>query len=149
MLLTLVHHADALGPAVDFERPLSSLGLRQATWLATEACAAGCRPAAIWHSGKRRARQTAEAFLLACSPSATFRMVRGLRPDDAVELIRREVEATAADLLLAGHMPHIASLLDALCPGVPALPQHGAVMLARRGDGGWRETWRAAPPADV
>jgi len=149
MIAYLVHHAHALSPQQDFERPLSSLGRRQAEWLAARAREHGCRPDAIWHSGKRRARETAEAFLRACWPSAEFRMVRGLRPEDPTEWMRHELEADTRDLLLAGHMPHIAELLRALCPDAEALPLHGLVALARDDDGGWSEAWRASPPADV
>ena len=78
-----VHHADAVGPDVDPQRPLSpTLGRTQAAALAERVKAAGFKPASIWHSGKLRARQTAESFLQACNPFAEFRMVRGLRPDD-------------------------------------------------------------------
>jgi phosphohistidine phosphatase len=149
MVVALLHHADALGPAVDFERPLSSRGRRQAEWLAARAREAGLRPQAIWHSGKRRARETAEAFLRACSPSAEFRMVRGLRSDDRPDWIRHELEAESRDVLLAGHMPHIASLLAALCPGSDAMPLHGVVVLERDGPDAWKELWRTAPPPDM
>jgi len=142
----LVHHADALSPAIDAERPLSSRGLAQAAWLAGALTRAGFVPDAIWHSGKRRARQTAEAFLRACSPSAEFRMVRGLRPDDPPEWMRSELAAESRQVLLAGHMPHIADLLRLLSPGSAPFPPHGAVVLSRREDGGWDEAWRASPP---
>jgi phosphohistidine phosphatase len=145
----LIHHAEALPPQVDFERPLSSHGLRQADWLAGQAAAAGCRPDVIWHSGKRRARQTAEAFLRLCRPSAEFRMVRGLRPDDLVDWMRHELATESRDVLLVGHMPHIARLLDALAPGIDHMPLHGGVALLRHRDGTWTESWRAEPPAEL
>jgi phosphohistidine phosphatase len=142
----LIHHADALAPGVDFERPLSSVGLAQADWLAAAAKAAGCAPDVIWHSGKRRARQTAEAFLRACAPSAEFRMVRGLRPDESPERMRIELGAETREVLLAGHMPHIARLLEMLSPDSAPMPLHGGVGLEREGDDGeWREVWRASP----
>jgi phosphohistidine phosphatase SixA len=68
MNVFLVHHADALGPHVDPQRTLSRAGIRQADLLAAQAKARGVVPALIWHSGKLRSRQTAEAFLLACNP---------------------------------------------------------------------------------
>lgn len=145
MRAMLVHHADALSPAIDAERPLSSRGLAQAAWLAGAMAGAGFAPDAIWHSGKRRARQTAEAFLRACNPSAEFRMVRGLRPDDPPEWMRDELAAESRDVLLAGHMPHMAGLLQRLSPASAPFPLHGAVVLSRREDGGWDEAWRASP----
>jgi glutathione peroxidase len=145
----LIHHADALGPAVDSLRPLSSKGLAQADWLAGQARAAGCAPAAIWHSGKLRARQTAEAFLRVCAPFADFRMVRGLRSDDPPEWMRDEIAADTRDVLLAGHMPHIARLLQLLAPGVNQMPTHGGVALEATPENRWAEVWRAVPPRNL
>jgi phosphohistidine phosphatase len=146
MRLYLVHHADALSPAVDAQRPLSSRGLAQAEWLAERAKAAGCAPAAIWHSGKLRARQTAEPFYRLCSPFAEFRMVRGLLPDDPPQHARDLVTGEERDVLLAGHMPNLRDVLRALAPEAEEFPLHGIVLL-ETADGGhtWRETWRATP----
>jgi phosphohistidine phosphatase len=142
MRLALVHHADAVGPDVDPQRPLSSLGHEQAEGLAARTKAAQFSPAAIWHSGKLRARQTAEAFLRACNPFAEFRMVRGLHPDDPPEIIRDALAGESQDLLVVGHMPHIPALLQMLVPGAAQFPAHGLVMLERDDQGGWGEIWR-------
>ena len=138
MRVLLVHHADATGAAVDPQRPLSARGHAQTEALADRTRALGFSPGAIWHSGKLRARQTAEHFLRRCNPSAEFRMVRGLRPDDAPDWIRHELEAEPRDVLVVGHMPHISALAAAL--GAPGgVPLHGFVMLERIESGKWRE----------
>ena len=143
MRLILVHHADAVGATVDSQRPLSSLGLAQAERLAGELKEAGFVPTAIWHSGKLRARQTAEAFLRACNPFSEFKMVRGLRPDDPPEILRDVVRGEERDVLAVGHMPHLAALLQLLLPGAAAFPLHGLVTLETRDGGlGWTEVWR-------
>lgn len=138
MRVLLVHHADAVGPAVDPQRPLSELGRRQAEGLADRAKAEGFAPAAIWHSGKLRSRQTAEAFLRACAPFAEFRMIRGLRPDDPAEWLRDELAAEERDVLLAGHMPHIGRLAALLSGGAATVPLNGYVGFERQADGAWR-----------
>jgi phosphohistidine phosphatase len=140
--VVLVHHADAVGPDVDPQRPLSSRGLAQAGALADAARAFGVRPDAIWHSGKLRARQTAEFFLRACNPMAEFRMVRGLLPDDPPEWMRDELAHETRAVLLAGHMPHISRLLAMLAPDAASFPAHGAVVLERGEDAEWKEVWR-------
>jgi phosphohistidine phosphatase len=142
MRLLLVHHADAVGPGIDPQRPLSSLGLQQADRLATRAKTEQFSPASIWHSGKLRARQTGEAFLTICNPFADFRMVRGLRSDDPTEIIRDALRGETQDLIVVGHMPHIAALLQQLQPDAAEFPIHGMVMLEVT-DSGWREVWRA------
>ena len=148
MQVILVHHADALSPSVDPQRALSPLGRRQAEWLAEQVRAAGFSPAVIWHSGKLRARQTAEPFLRVCNPMAEFRMVRGLRSEDPAEWMRDELHAETRDALLVGHMPHIAALAHCLVPAADALTLNGLVALERV-DATWVELWRASPPASA
>ena len=140
--MVLVHHADAVGPAVDSQRPLSSIGHAQAADVARRAKAHGASPAEIWHSGKLRARQTGEAFLRECNPFAEFRMVRGLSPDDDPESMRAVLAAEDRDVMLVGHMPNIAALAARLIGRDVAFPLHGAVCFERGAEGGWEERWR-------
>jgi phosphohistidine phosphatase len=143
MMLCLVHHADALSPAVDPQRPLSSRGLARAAALATRIKARGFVPAAIWHSGKLRAKQTAEACLVACHPLAEFKMIRGVREDDPSEMLRQVLLGETRDVLVAGHIPHLSALLDVLVPSRAPFPLHGAVALQSDDDGrSWTEVWR-------
>jgi len=141
-VVALVHHADALSPVEDSQRPLSERGFAHAEALAVSAREAGIKPAAIWHSGKLRARQTAEAFYRACNPFADFRMVRGLRPEDDPETVRAELAAESRDVLLVSHMPFLPGLLRALAPDSVPFPQHGIVVLDRGDDGQWHEVYR-------
>ena len=140
MRALLVHHADAVGPDVDPQRPLSTLGRAQAARLAAIVAASGFAPAAIWHSGKLRSRETAEAFLRACAPFAEFKMIRGLRPEDPAEWLRDNLAAEDAgrDVLLVGHMPNIAHLTALLSGGRETMPLHGMVGFERAADGSWR-----------
>ncbi len=94
-MLYLVHHGDAVGPDVDPMRPLSERGRAQVDALAREAGSRGAKPDVIWHSGKLRARQTAEAYWRCCNPLASFSAVRGLQPTDPTGWI---VDAIAARL---------------------------------------------------
>jgi phosphohistidine phosphatase len=139
MNLFLVHHADALSPAIDPQRPLSQAGLAHAQKLAENARDAGIKPAVIWHSGKLRSRQTAEAFLRVCNPFATFKMVRGLRPEDPATTIRDVLVGEDEDLMLVGHMPHLPAL-RLLLTGGGAFPLHRLLWLVRDADGRYRET---------
>jgi phosphohistidine phosphatase len=146
MRVLLVHHADAVGPDVDPQRPLSALGRTQAATLAGAAADLAFVPAAIWHSGKLRGRETAEAFLRACAPFAEFRMIRGLLPDDPPEWLRDELGAETRDVLLVGHMPHIARLAHLLSGGNVQMPLHGMVGFEKTPDGAWRVFSEARGP---
>ena len=143
MVICLVHHADALGPQVDAQRPLSTTGQAQAVRAAEAIRGHGFKPDAIWHSGKLRARQTAEACWRIVNPLADFKMVRGLRPEDAEAIIRDALLGETRDLLLVGHMPHLPALLSLLVAAPREFPPHGAVTL-QSDDGGetWREIWK-------
>lgn len=144
-MILLVHHADALSPAVDPMRPLSSVGLAGAARVAEGAAARGARPDVIWHSGKLRARQTAEAVWRACNPFAALTAERGLQPDDPPAWMHDRLTGESRTIALVGHMPHLPRLLALLTTGstdvAPSFPQHGCVALEPVGER-WREVWR-------
>lgn len=145
MTVVLVHHANALDAPIDAERPLSALGRAQAESLAREAAAAAIKPDAIWHSGKLRARQTAEYFWRACNPLAEFKMVRGLRPDDPAAWMRDVLYGEARDILLVSHMPLLPALTRTLLPALTEFPLNGFVVLERTGEREYVERRRAIP----
>ena len=150
MKLFLVHHGDAAGPEVDPRRPLSAEGLKAVERMAAEAAERGARPAVVWHSGKLRARQTAEAFWRACNALAPLLATRDLQPDDPPEWIRDRLREETRDVLIAGHYPHLPRLLTLLtlptltaAEARPAFPQHGVVALATEDEAKtWKELWR-------
>lgn len=145
-MIFLVHHADAVGPEVDAQRPLSAAGRAHAGRLATEAAARGVKPVAIWHSGKLRARQTAEVFRRTCNPPAELAAIRGLRPDDPPNQLQTGLAGESREVMLVGHMPNLPRLLQALLGGqqgesLASFPQHGLVALEPDGER-WAERWR-------
>jgi len=145
VILYLVHHGDAVGPDVDPRRPLSEEGREHVVRLAAEAAARGARPTVVWHSGKLRARQTAEAFWRACNALASFSASRDLQPEDPPEWIRDRVRGETHDILIAGHYPHLPRLLTLLTPAgaAPSFPQHGVVAVETDDEGKtWKELWR-------
>jgi phosphohistidine phosphatase len=138
-----VHHGDAVGPDVDSRRPLSPRGRAEVERIAVEAAKRGARPAVVWHSGKLRAKQTAEAFWRACNALAEFSATRDLQPDDPPSWIRDRLRAESRDILIAGHFPHLPRLFALLVNRVGDFPQHGVVALATDDEGeSWRELWR-------
>jgi phosphohistidine phosphatase len=146
MQLFLVHHGDAVGAEVDPRRPLSPKGRTDVDRLAAEASARGARPQVVWHSGKLRARQTAEAFWRACNALAEFSATKDLQPDDPPKWIRDRLRKDTRDLMIAGHFPHLPRLLALLVTGGEAgvdFPLHGVVTLVTHDEGAtWQELWR-------
>lgn len=142
-MLYLVHHAEAVEPHVDAQRPLTEAGRHHAALLADAAARRQVKPVVIWHSGKLRARQTAEAFWRACNPLAELSAVRGLQPTDPAEWIRDRLLADTREIMLVGHMPHLPRLLEVLTGEARSFPTHGLVAIEWTGDRG-REAWRLA-----
>ena len=147
MNLYLVHHGEAVGPEVDPRRPLSAAGREAVVKLAAAAAGRGARPEIVWHSGKLRARQTAEEFWRACNALATFSATRDLQPEDPPEWIRDRLRSESADVLIAGHYPHLPRLLTLLLTATDAgsmvFPPHGMVALKTDDQGAsWVESWR-------
>src|SRR5213593_1663989 len=114
MHLYLVHHGDAVGPDIDTRRPLSAAGRAAVGRLAEQTAAKGATPAVVWHSGKLRARQTAEAFWRACNALAPLSATRDLQPEDPPEWIRDRLRGETRDILIAGHYPHLPRLMTLL-----------------------------------
>ena len=147
MILYLVHHGDAVGAAVNTQRPLSVAGREQVERLAADAAGRGARPLVVWHSGKLRARQTAEEFWRQCNALAEFSATRDLQPDDPPQWFADRIKGETRDILIAGHYPHLPRLLQLMTSGAGAsFPQHGVVALETH-DGGetWDELWRSSP----
>lgn len=161
MRVFLVHHGQALDPTVESIRPLSPDGHRVTDALARRAAALGVRPAHVWHSGKLRAKQTAELYWRHCNALAEFKAVRGLQPSDDPSLVPLLLkESLGADVMLVGHYPHLPAVFHLLCdegadaaksPGAALrhFPQNGMVALESTPDArGWVEAFRLSP-ADV
>ena len=130
-------------------RPLSDRGRVEVDMLAQKAAEHGAKPDIIWHSGKLRARQTAEAYRKRCNPLATFSATRGLQPTDPTNWIVDSIAGEAKHILLAGHFPHLPRLLGRLVTGNPdadpgQFPLNGVVALEQV-DGKWVERWRLQP----
>ena len=140
-----MHHGEAVGPEVDPRRPLSLRGRMSVDALAADAAARRVQPEVFWHSGKLRARQTAEPFRSACNPLADVAAVRGLQPDDPPGWIADSLAGEPRDVMVVGHMPNLQLVLTLLLsrdePSSVAFPPHGLVAL-EHADGKWHERWR-------
>ena len=128
---------------------MSTRGRVEADLLAQKAASRGTHPIVIWHSGKLRAKQTAEAYWRRCNPLSTFTAVRGLQPGDPTTWIVDAIAAESVDVMVVGHFPHMPRLLGHLLSGTveapPAdFPKNGIVALEEL-EGRWVEMWRIAP----
>jgi len=142
MFLYLVHHGKTVDAVSDPRRPLSEMGAIAARRIAVMVASKGVKPEAIWHSGKYRARQTADILWRECNPLAENLAVHGLRPNDSTRWIIKRLLNLSSDTMLVGHVPHLDDLLRALVADESTtFPVHGVVALQRL-DNSWREYWR-------
>lgn len=143
MGIYLVRHGEAESEDVDPDRHLTERGADEVRRIATQGVEElGVRPARIFHSGKTRARQTAEiwADLVGVTPEEAD----ALAPNDDPETWAERLQGETDDLMLVGHLPHLERLVGLLVAGdadaaEAGFPAGGLVSLERTGDG-WAVT---------
>lgn len=149
MLLILVQHGEAKSGAEDPERPLTEQGARAVEKTATWAERAGVLVAQIRHSGKLRAKQTAEIISEHLNPPGGTVAVEGMNPNDDVEMFARTLGEEHQTIALVGHLPFLSRLAGLLVTGNPALVPvrfENAGMVCLTVDAGeWSVQW-AVPP---
>ncbi|MBE9563916.1 MAG: phosphohistidine phosphatase SixA, partial [Proteobacteria bacterium] len=104
----------ALDKAVNPERPLSKAGIEQSSAVALQIHASDITVSQIFHSGKLRARQTAEIFAEHLSVTSVTAIDK-LSPNDDVTLIAQNLQTN--DALYVGHLPHLEKLVSYLVTG--------------------------------
>jgi phosphohistidine phosphatase len=149
MRLYLVQHGEAVPEDVDPARPLSAGGRSDVERMAAFLARGGIRAVEVWHSGKRRAEQTAAILGAALSPERAPEARTGLNPNDPTEAIVREVATRDQDVMLVGHLPYMAKLANRLVvgredAGVVAF-RPGSVLCLERTDQRWTIVWMATP----
>lgn len=149
MTLYLVQHGEAKSETEDPARPLSEGGRQAVERVGRHAAALRLLVAEIRHSGKLRARQTAEIFARHLLPLRGVREADGLAPDDDPGKAVAAIEAAAESLMLVGHLPQLRRLASCLLVGEPdreivRFRNGGIVCLAKAGTG-WRLQWILTP----
>lgn len=141
MKVYLVQHGEAVPEAQDPERPLSERGRAEVEAVARH-MARHWKPAihAIYHSGKLRARQTAEILAAHLKPAEGVRQAEGLKPLDDPADWQRRLTVRATPCMLVGHLPHLSRLCGLLLCGnaeqQPVAFRYGAVVELRQIEGG-------------
>jgi phosphohistidine phosphatase len=150
MKLYLMQHGEAMWEEHDPARPLTEKG-RAATNRVVQYAVerAGVRVARIVHSGKLRARQTAKIWREHL-PAATITEEEELGPQASPEIWRERLIQMTDDLLIVGHLPHLARLAALLLCGHegtdPIMVQNaGLICLERRDHDGWSVRWALTP----
>jgi len=135
-----MQHGEAKPESEDASRPLTERGRLEVERVARHAARLGLGIALVEHSGKLRARQTADIVASHLQPHPRVEQRTGLAPNDAPGELARALLDPCEPRLLVGHLPHLTRLASLLVVGDAARPmlsfRMGAlVALTREADG--------------
>ncbi len=150
MALFLAQHGKAARAEIDPERGLTAEGRAEVERIAGVARGYGVKVAAIIHSGKKRARETADIFAEKLGPDISVTAAAGMDPNDDVALFADHINA-ADNHLFVGHLPFMEKLASYLTTGSTERPvfkfQNGGLVCLdiNPASGTWVITWALMP----
>lgn len=150
MRLYLVQHAQAAAKDVDPQRPLTEQGRRDIQKVAGFIKPLDIAADYIWHSGKKRAAQTAEILAEIAETNNPPAARDGLSPLDDVAALADDLVSAAGSIMIVGHLPFLAKLASLLVTGSQsaepvAFKQGGVVCLGRTDENRWQVEWMVTP----
>lgn len=150
MKLYLVQHGDAVDKSVDADRPLSVSGARDVQAVAAVLAASGVHPERVFHSGKTRARQTAEILVSKLDVSSGASEIAGIAPMDSVAALSRRLSEWQGATMLCGHQPFMGKLVSHLLvndegKGLVTYAPGSVACLEGEPGGDWALVWFLRP----
>lgn len=150
MILYLVQHAEAKREEEDPARDLTDRGRRDIQKMAGYLGKFNLRVGRIFHSGKTRALTTATILAASLHPELGISEAPGLAPLDSPEIWAGRLEPMGEDVMLVGHLPHLAKLAARLIVGdehknVINFQMAGVVCLRRNENRQWAVDWLIIP----
>ena len=117
MELYLIRHGEAKSKQEDPERPLTGKGaenIKKTARFFKQSKGIDL----IWHSGKKRAEQTAEILNEILGTGVHVEICEGLAPNDDISIIKEKIATAEQDsIALVGHLPHLSRLASQLLTG--------------------------------
>jgi phosphohistidine phosphatase len=150
MAIFLIQHGKSLSKDQDPDQGLSAQGMDDVKRIAAVAQGYGVRVGSIVHSGKKRARQTAEILATALRPAGGVTEMEGLGPLDDVVSFAGGLDAQS-HLMVVGHLPFMERLTSFLITGNVDRPvfrfQNGGIVCLDQGPcgTGWVIKWTLMP----
>ncbi len=148
MRLYLVQHGEAVTKEIDPDRPLSEQGVNDVNKVSAF-LAGKCNPNQIQHSGKTRARQTAEILAQNLNPVEPVLETDGLKPNDDPAAWLPLFKMSDQDLMLVGHLPFMGKMVSLLLADNQAADliryRPGSVVCLERDGQDWHLAWMIRP----
>lgn len=147
MYLYLIQHGEAKGAEEDPARPLSEKGRSD-----VDKVGSFVSPIAVdsmYHSGKRRAVETAEILAEHLKPGEGIYEEEGLAPMDDAGLWAGRLKTEDKNIALVGHLPHMARLASLLLTGGSEAGvvefKMGGMLCLKREEARWSIQWMVVP----
>ena len=150
MKLYLMQHGKPVSKEEDSQRPLSNQGNNEVKKIAKFLGEQSIRADSIIHSGKMRARQTAEIVASILNPDKAPLERNSISPMDDVKSLADEIKEMQNDLMVIGHLPYLARLssfliIGSTSPSVVTFKQGGVLCLSRDNEFLWTISWMLVP----
>ncbi len=150
MKLYLIQHAKAASQELDPQRQLTEEGLRDIRKVAEFIAPLNLCVDYLWHSGKKRAEQTAEVLAEVIKINKEHTARDGLSPNDDVAALKDELLLSKEDVMVVGHMPFLNKLTSLLFAGSESantvtFKQAGIICLNRSDENQWQLEWMVIP----
>ncbi len=117
MKLYIARHGDSLPKEINTESPLSKKGEQEINNLAHFLRHLKPSIQGIFHSGKRRAQQTAEILAKAFDNQGEIKARTGMDPLDSIFPLLDDLKTEPQTVLLVGHLPFMETLISMMCTG--------------------------------
>lgn len=145
-----MRHGEALAPEKDPERGLSVNGKSKVKLVAQHLQEKGITFSQIFHSTKKRARETAEIMGKIISPDTPLIVHDKITPNDDPHLIFAEINTWEEDTLIASHLPFVPNLMTLLTEKdayLSAITFETAtiICLEKEANNKWVSKWSTAP----
>ncbi|KAG2479329.1 MAG: Phosphohistidine phosphatase SixA [Nitrosopumilales archaeon] len=145
MKVYLVQHAKPKPEEEDPQKPLSEQGRADAQKVAE--FAKNIKVNKIQHSGKLRAQQTAE--ILGKLLGVEVVKADSLEPMADTQIWANRLEEQSEDVMLVGHLPHLAKLASQLLTQNQEKPvisfKQGGIVCLEKTERGWQVAWMVTP----
>lgn len=149
MFLYLVQHAQAKSKEDDPHRALTKKGLQDITKVAEYISKLNIPLDKIIHSGKLRARQTAEKIAEKLIPEGNVEEQKGLAPLDDPSAWVEKIKNTNENIIVTGHLPFLEKFTSLLLCGDPNKRivsfQMGGIIALKREEEIWSLDWIITP----
>lgn len=150
MPIYLVQHGLCHPEEIDPDRKLTEEGISEVTRIASVAKGYSVPVSKICHSGKERARMTAEIFGAHLSPGQGIVQASGINPMDDVKAFATTLDP-ASNIMYVGHLPFMQKLASFMVSGNEEITifkfQNGGMVCLDRDDGAtlWHIKWALMP----